>query len=107
MPCLASPGVDYGDVFLPIMARPGDTEACFNIMIEDDVLVEESQECFMATFAAEKIVNLEIGNVFSICCIVDDDSKCMIRKSLSYQIQFFSICPRCDYWLRSCRVFNC
>ena len=75
MPCVATPGMDYGDVVLPIMARPDDTEACFNIMIMDDLLVEESQECLMASFTAEDLVNLEIGTSSSVCCIVDNDSK--------------------------------
>ena len=78
MSYVATPGVDYGDVVLPIMARPGDTEACFNIVIEDDILVEESQECLMASFTAEDLVNLEIGSSSSVCCIVDDDSKYII-----------------------------
>ena len=74
-PCVATPGMDYDDVVLPVMARPGDTEACFSIMIENDVLVEESQECFTASFTTEDLVNLEIGSSSSVCCIVDNDSK--------------------------------
>ena len=66
---------------LPITARSGDTEACFNIVIEDDLLVEESQECLMASFTAEDLVNLKMGNTSSICCIIDDDSKQLISCS--------------------------
>ena len=71
----ATPGVDYDTIIAPIMANPGDNQACFNIVIDDDILVEENQECLMASFTAESLVNLEIGTSSSICCIVDDDSK--------------------------------
>ena len=56
------------------MANPGDSQACFNIEITDDVLVEEGLECLMASFTAESLPSLEIGNSSSICCIMDDDS---------------------------------
>ena len=80
---VATPGEDYGDVIAPIMANPGDSQACFNITIDNDVLVEESEECLMASFTAEPLVNLEIGTSSSICCIVDDDSKCILLIILS------------------------
>ena len=80
---VATPGVDYGDVIAAIMANPGDSQACFNIMISNDLLVEERQECLMASFTAESLVNLEIGTSSSICCIVDDDSKCICLIILS------------------------
>ena len=67
------------------MANPGDTQACFNIMIENDVLVEDNQECLMPSFTAESLVNLEIGTSSSVCCIVDDDSK-HIKLILLYYI---------------------
>lgn len=57
------------------MANPGDSQACFNIEIINDVLVEERLECLMASFTAESLPNLEVGTSSSICCIVDDDSK--------------------------------
>ena len=72
--CLAIPGVDYGAAIAPIMANPGDSQACFNIEINNDVLVEERLECLMASFTAESLPNLEIGTSSSVCCIVDDDS---------------------------------
>ena len=71
----ATPGVDYSDVIAPIVARPGDTQVCFDIVINNDELVEEDQECLMASFTAEVIVNLIVGDNISVCCIVDDDSE--------------------------------
>ena len=59
------------------MASPGDSQACFNTVIEDDILVEESQECLMVSFTAESLVSLEIGTSSFVYCIVDDDSKCI------------------------------
>ena len=67
--------MDYGDVIAPIMANPGDSQACLNIEINNDSLIEERQECLMVSFIAEPLVNLEIGINSSVCCIVDDDSK--------------------------------
>ena len=57
------------------MAMPGTSQACFDIMIINDLLVEEDQECLMASFTAEDLENLEVGDSSSVCCIVDDDSK--------------------------------
>ena len=57
------------------MAMPGTSQACFDIMIDNDLLVEEDQECLMTSFTAEDLENLEVGNSSSVCCIVDDDSK--------------------------------
>ncbi len=71
--------MDYGASIAPIMAVPQTgNQVCFNIQIDNDVLVEESQECLMASFTAESLANLEIGTSSSICCIVDDDSKSVI-----------------------------
>ena len=73
------------------MANPGDTQACFNIVIENDVLVEDNQECLMASFTADSLVNLEIGTSSSVCCIVDDDSKHIKLILLySFNINFLS-----------------
>ena len=69
--------MDYGAVIAPIMVNPSDTQTCFNITIDNDLLVEDSEECLTASFTAESLVNLEIGTSSSTCCIVDDDSKCM------------------------------
>ena len=71
----ATPAIDYSDVIAPILARPGDTQVCFDIVINDDDLVEESEECLMASFTAEDLENLMIGDSSSLCCIIDDDSK--------------------------------
>ena len=79
---VATPGIDYHAVITPIMANPGDSQACFNIMIENDVLVEEIQECLMVSFTAELLVNLKIGKNSSVCCIIDDDSKCNKQQRL-------------------------
>ena len=75
IPHAALPMVDYMSNIPTIMARPGDTEVCFDIMIVDDALVEESQECLMVSFTAEQLENLEIGDNSAVCCIVDNDSK--------------------------------
>lgn len=69
----ATPGLDYSVAVAPTMANPGDSQACFNIVIEDDMLVEENLECFMVSFTA--LVNLTVPTMSSVCCIVDDDSK--------------------------------
>ena len=63
------------------MANPGDSQACFNIEITDDVLVEETLECLMASFTAESLPNLEIGTSSSVCCIMDDDSMLIFYSS--------------------------
>ena len=75
------------------MANPGDSQACFNIIIEDDMLVEENQECFMVSFTP--LVNLTVPTMSSVCCIVDDDSKYII--TIILRLLLFS--PRCDNWL--------
>lgn len=74
----ATPGVDYNDVIPSIVSTPGDTEACFDIIIINDSLVEENLECLMASFTAEDLDGLEIGNSSSLCCIIDDDCKCYL-----------------------------
>jgi hypothetical protein len=74
--CTATPGLDYSVVVAPTTANPGDSQACFNIMIKDDVLVEENQECFMVSFTA--FVNLTVPTISSVFCIVDNDSKYII-----------------------------
>ena len=80
----ATPGLDYGAVVAPIIANPGDSQACFNIEIKDDMLVEENKECLMISFTAETLMNLTDGTMISsVCCIVDDDSKYMIITMLS------------------------
>ena len=84
--------MDYGAVIAPIMASPGDPQACFDIVINNDILVEESQECLMASFTAESLVNLEIGTSSSICCIVDDDSKSIAINLLLFYHIHFSLC---------------
>ena len=72
----ATPGLDYSAIVAPITANPGDSQACFNIEIKDDVLVEENQECLMISFTAESLVNLTVGiAISSVYCVVDDDSK--------------------------------
>ena len=73
----ATPGVDYNNVIPSIMSMPDDTEACFNITIIDDNLVEENRECFMVSFTTEDLDGLVIGNSSALCCIIDDDSKYM------------------------------
>ena len=70
--------MDYNDTVPTITSTPGDTEACFDIIIIDDNLVEEDRECFMVSFTVEDIDGLVIGNSSALCCIIDDDSKYML-----------------------------
>ena len=67
--------MDYSNIILPLVARPGDPEICFEVTIENDNLVEEPLECFMVSFIAEQLENLMIENDTAVCCIIDDDSK--------------------------------
>lgn len=71
----ATPGVDYGSVLMPITVNPGDSRACFEIVIVNDDLFEEKEECFLVSFTTEALDNLEITNSDSVWCIIDDDSK--------------------------------
>ena len=70
--------MDYNDTISTITSRPGDTEACFDINIINDNLVENDRECFLRSFTVEDLDDLVIGNSSALCCIVDDDSKYMV-----------------------------
>ena len=69
----ATPGVDYDNVIPTITSMPGDSAACFDIVISNDSLVEEDIECFVASFTADDLDGLVIGNNSALCCIIDDD----------------------------------
>lgn len=94
---LATPSVDYTAPPPLLQAQASvngpDMSLCFDVPIVDDDFVE-FEECFGVSISlgndtAGLMVSIADGQASSLCCIQDDDSKCItltMRRCMEYSV---------------------